>query len=421
MPDADNTIDQPQLRPPQRLLAPLLGCSLALALVTPKGFGVVLALAVLVALWLLRPAELARLRLQDGVFLVLFNTYPVLVAFSMLLHGSQDFGLFDNASRFLLLSILYLGLRTRPYDLSPVVLGAMAGCALAFCAAAVHFAYVSPSSADTLGRFVAFENAVVFAHIAFFLLLIAITPTSLSGLAGSRVRLLLIAVVILASGSLVVSQSRGVLVALLVLYVYLLFFDRRLPGHRLTRYLLLLSGIGTGVFLVSTPYLYHLGGTAAELAANYREIDQLTSLGQRLAQWSVSWRLILEEPFLGYGVGRFNEALNSLPDAAALTATVRGYNHAHNEYLHLAVEQGLVGLVVFLCALAGILYLTFRERFAADARHLLVGAIGFWLYFGLTQTQFAHQKTTMMFALLLVLGFSRGMNLKYGPVTTTQS
>jgi hypothetical protein len=36
------------------------------------------------------------------------------------------------------------------------------------------------------------------------------------------------------------------------------------------------------------------------------------------------------------------------------------------------------------------------------------------MFFGLTQTQLAHQKTTMMLALLLMLGFSHGMNRKFG-------
>lgn len=404
-----------------RVISTLLGCSLALVLVTTKGFGVSLALLLLVALASIRYTDVADLRRQDRVFLLSINTYPLLVAFSMLIHGLSDVSHFDNASRFLLLGIVYVALRARPFRMSYVVTGAMLGCGLAFCAGLVHLLQGSQVMPGAPGRYVGPENAVVFAQLAFFLLLVAITPARLPVLSEIQNRLLLLAVVLMASGCLVVSQSRWVLLALLALYVYLIVCDRRLPGSGLTRSASLLLPVCAAALLLDTSSLSHLAGTAPELIANVGQIDQRTSLGQRLALWSSSWHLIVEKPLLGHGVGQFRQALNGLPEAASLTSTVRAYSHAHNEYLQMAVEQGLLGLALFIGALAAILRMTLRESFAADARHLLLGAVISWLFFGLTQTQLADQKSTMMFALVLTLGFSHGMNSKYGPLKSNDS
>ena len=408
MPDTDIAFRSTTSAHLEHLVSALLSGGLALALVTPKGFGALLALLFLVALFSLRVRALRALRHQDWVFLLLFNVYPLLIGFNMVLHGVSDVGLFDNASRFLFLSVVYIVLRSTGFRMTYVILGAMVGCVLTFCAAFHHLLLGPPT------RFGAFENPIIFAQIAFFLLLIAATPVKLTSLPDDRARLLLFALIVATSITLAASQSRGPLMALAAFYGYLLFVDFRRPAGGVTKLVLLVFGVGAVLFLTASADLQHLEATTAEFFANYERIDQLTSTGRRLAQWSLSWILIAEEPWFGHGVGQFNAALSALPDAASLTPTVRSYNHAHNDLINMAVEQGLVSVTVFLASLAAIAFLVMREEFGIDARHLVLGTMGFWLFFALSQTQFAHQKTTMMFALLLLLGFCQGMNEKFG-------
>lgn len=87
----------------------------------------------------------------------------------------------------------------------------------------------------------------------------------------------------------------------------------------------------------------------------------------------------------------------------------------------MAVKQGLVGLALLISALAAILQVTLREGFAVDARHLLLGAVFCWLFFGLTQTQLVDQKSTMMVVPVLTLGVSHGMNGRFGPLKSNDS
>ncbi|WP_439102836.1 O-antigen ligase family protein [Congregibacter sp.] len=405
-----------------RLLSHVLGASLALSLVTPKGFGLLLGLFLVIGLLALQRRELAALRWQDGIFLVLLNAYPVMVALSMLLHGSWDVSLFDNASRFLLLGVGYVALRAKSFDLGYVVIGAMIGCGLTGGAGLLHqvFGVTLLQSHEQL-RYGGFENPVVFAQILFFLLLVAVTPIKLACLSKSQTRGLLISVILLASIGVVVSESRSVLFALLVLCGYLLCCDSRLSSTRATKAVVMLSAIYAVFILVNSAHLPHLSGTASELMGNYEQFDQRTAMGQRLSQWSLSWELIVKQPAFGYGIGQFEAAFNGLPGADSLTEKVRSYSHAHNDFLQIAVEQGLVGLTIFVSALSAIVFMTVREAFAAAARHLLLVTMAGWLFFALTQTQLAHQKTTMMFAFLLALGFSHGMSEKYGSLNRSSA
>lgn len=69
---------------------------------------------------------------------------------------------------------------------------------------------------------------------------------------------------------------------------------------------------------------------------------------ERLAIWQSSWNMFLNNPVLGVGVGNFDLAYPSyaLPDWPSLPG------HAHNYYLNLLAETGLLGLTAYLGLLA---------------------------------------------------------------------
>ena len=398
------------------LMTPLLSGSLALSLAIDKGFGALLALALLVTFATVRWRDLRSLRRQDITFLALINGYPVVVLFSIAFHGLSDPALFDTASRFLLCSLLYIGLRVRPADMQWIVIGAAMGCLLALFACLHHLLQWTPEATVSKGRFIGTENAVVFALLAHSLLLVAVTPNSINALKLRDQRLLLGSVLVAIAIVQIISQSRMGLAAWLLLSIYVVLWDRRLAGDRVKITVLLITVAGLMTVLTNSSYFYHLGGTLSELSANIGQIDQSTSLGQRLALWSLSGELIAAHPLFGHGVGQFNAALNSLPNADTLMETVRGYGHAHSELLQITVEFGLMGLALVLLSLAGPAILAFIEGFTIEVRHLLLGTVLSWLFLGLVQSELAHQKTTLMLAFLLALGFSLGMNRKYGPL-----
>ena len=84
----------------------------------------------------------------------------------------------------------------------------------------------------------------------------------------------------------------------------------------------------------------------------------------RLLLWKVSLNMIEENPFVGVGFNKFDVAYNNYQ--ADYFAKGNGSNteklladnvrHAHNEYLQIAAEIGLIGLLIFL----GIIFSAFK-------------------------------------------------------------
>lgn len=67
-------------------------------------------------------------------------------------------------------------------------------------------------------------------------------------------------------------------------------------------------------------------------------------MGERPQWWGASFELIKKYPITGIGMGRFRHeaTLNAPPDLHDIPF------HAHNIYLHIAVEQGIPSLLLFL-------------------------------------------------------------------------
>ncbi|PUE51477.1 hypothetical protein B9Z45_14665 [Limnohabitans sp. 2KL-17] len=85
-------------------------------------------------------------------------------------------------------------------------------------------------------------------------------------------------------------------------------------------------------------------------AGSYKQGDVFTSTGARLHMWVTSINLWMQAPWFGHGTGAYHE----LAKAAFANDTMCqiGCFHPHNQFLFLAVDHGLVGLML-ICAYLG--------------------------------------------------------------------
>ena len=128
-------------------------------------------------------------------------------------------------------------------------------------------------------------------------------------------------------------------------------------------------------------------------------------MSERPLWWTTSAQLIAKYPITGIGLGRFRHEYQ----LHAPTDIHHKPYHAHNIYLHIAVEQGIPSLILFL----GILFLIFRQLFALRKRDdfwcsgLFIGGSGFLisaLVYGLAD-QILHQRPLLIFWFLVGLVF----------------
>ena len=92
---------------------------------------------------------------------------------------------------------------------------------------------------------------------------------------------------------------------------------------------------------------------AAEEARDYRVRAQPgeTSIGSRLHYWKRSAQWMARHPALGAGTGGWAEAFYEATEGDDAFMHNRDRDHPHNEYVHLTVQLGPLGLVLFIALL----------------------------------------------------------------------
>jgi len=80
-------------------------------------------------------------------------------------------------------------------------------------------------------------------------------------------------------------------------------------------------------------------------------------LGERLSQWTLTWQAIEQAWLLGYGGNSYADVFQIFRGDQDFRQVV--FNQAHNDYLHIWLEQGLVGLALWL----GLLSIALRAAF----------------------------------------------------------
>jgi O-antigen ligase len=150
--------------------------------------------------------------------------------------------------------------------------------------------------------------------------------------------ILLAASTCLMTGAILASLSRSGIVSLAVALASFVLLARR----RLSRGPIVMLTGGVGVLVAA-------GATYANLPALVTRMNEAwpSGLGGRLAVWAETWPIVRDFPVAGVGVGAFERAMLVYQQSNRLLF----FNHAHNEYLQIAAEGGLLLSVPVVAAL----------------------------------------------------------------------
>ena len=141
---------------------------------------------------------------------------------------------------------------------------------------------------------------------------------------------------LLAFITLVLSESRGAFLSfMLSLVVYIGFIKK---SHR--------KGIRKTFILMSMTVLMSVVVLLFGQGILARFSGHAFSLGERVTQWEITWQAIKYEWLFGYGVGSYELVFQSFRKFSDLRLVV--YDQAHNDFLHIFLEQGLFGLMLWL-------------------------------------------------------------------------
>jgi O-antigen ligase len=142
----------------------------------------------------------------------------------------------------------------------------------------------------------------------------------------------------------------GMIVSIVALLIVPLAMTNLSPGKLVSAIAMLAI---SGALAVS-----YVPQTVVERLATTTESVQDLSLGGRFRLWRAGMHAFFDKPLMGYGTAAFKQAIT--PEMGSQTQV------AHNSYVSVLVEEGAVGLVLYLSMLAtvffAILYLPRLER-----------------------------------------------------------
>jgi O-antigen ligase len=179
-------------------------------------------------------------------------------------------------------------------------------------------------------------------------------------------------------GVMILTQSRGGLLALFVFGVIAIIGNRK-PGKAIVATVVLAMAV---LALAPDDAWDRLGGLAnvgGRSDTDWRTVDEEGSAEQRLRIAQTALKIIGDHPIGGTGTGTY-PIMNERYDPGV------GRMDPHNTYLHVAAEQGLVGLVLFLGIFTTALrhararaqqIAAFAPQQASALRLLSAGLIGF--------------------------------------------
>jgi len=162
-------------------------------------------------------------------------------------------------------------------------------------------------------------------------------------------RVTMVLAVLLGTVASLLSQSRGGWLAVVAIFPLWLVWAWRIRPRLFMRLLLGLTLLlALGALVVGfTPRLKERVQLASTEISGYLENgSDNTSLGLRLAQYTLAAELIPEKPWLGWGAQGFVQEVRQRVDAGQHSREMLYYPQIHNDFLDIWVKVGLGGVLV---------------------------------------------------------------------------
>jgi O-antigen ligase len=132
---------------------------------------------------------------------------------------------------------------------------------------------------------------------------------------------------------IVLTGSRGGMITAMVALLIVPLAMTNLSAGKLVTTVVMLA-ISGGLAVAYVP------DTVVERLSTTTESVQDMSLGGRIRLWQAGFHAFIQRPVMGYGTSAFKQAIN--PEMGQLTQL------AHNSYISVLVEEGIIGLMLYL-------------------------------------------------------------------------
>jgi len=120
---------------------------------------------------------------------------------------------------------------------------------------------------------------------------------------------------------------------------------------------------------------------------------------KRLILWTLSWQKIKENP-MGYGVGSAGDVYKDVYNQYGLTSLINPLLDSHNQYLRIALEMGVIGIIAYLGIICVYIVKAFKQK-----KYLLLYVMICFLYFGMWESFLQRQSGVIFFTYMITFLF----------------
>lgn len=133
--------------------------------------------------------------------------------------------------------------------------------------------------------------------------------------------------------------SRGGLIALIIVFAYLIIAKTKTVNLSL-----IAKAALVGVAFISLQYI-SINSDRYKTILDIKDDYNVTEEEGRIEIWKTGVRLMLSHPFTGVGMNRFSEGIGRDREARGLDSTK--WQTAHNSFVQIGAETGIIGLILF--------------------------------------------------------------------------
>lgn len=194
------------------------------------------------------------------------------------------------------------------------------------------------------------------------------------------------------SAGLVFNATRGAWLAVTIVCTVLLLYYMFKSKRNLAVSIIFIALIST--VLVNNPKFMHRLDTIDDF-------DKYQSNTERILMWQSAWNMFKDHPILGVGLGQYKE--NYQQKYISPEAKEPQLSHAHNNFLQMLAENGIVGFVGFAIMFGYIVFKNLIDWFRTRNAYalMIVSATVCLLLQGFTEYNVGNSAVIKMYCLVL--------------------
>ena len=390
------------------LLTTALSLSLALMpaliLTVPDGYniaGITVFLLSLAHLRLNKPTTLT-FSTKEKFLLASLILLPFIVALDVFFRDLR-LRYLDYYLRFILVIPIFLALRQTKVNLTPFIIGIMAGAIGSGIFATYQFVYINPT--DVHGHIM----KINFGNISLLLGMMSFAGLLLLNEVRFKKIMLIVSLLAFVMGlsASVLSGTRGAWLSL-PFFIGLFFIvspiTKKFKALSITALIIILFATYTSNdhFKIRINSAYNNANFYFD--GNSQAIN--TSTGLRLEMWKAAWKIFREQPIFGIGSGRYLKILESKIKSGD-APKMHLFDHPHSEPLYILVSLGVCGFFAYLFLYISTSYYFYSSLIQSSTNTIKylstlgLMVVGSFFIFGLTNYSFGHQIMVIFFALVV--------------------